>query len=141
MRNVGVVALVAAGWALATSPIAADDLSGANSILCTAVQATRGLDSGDCVVDLPWNMNIPQFIEVDLTARKLSTTKASGENRSTKIDQLRREDGMIVIQGFERGRAFSFVINEETGVLSAAVAAQGKAVAVFGACTPMKSPH
>ncbi len=101
------------------------------------MQATRCLESGDCVVDLPWNLKIPQFIEVDLSARKLSTTKASGENRSTKIDQLRREDGMIVLQGFERGRAFSFVINEETGVLSAAVAAQGKAVAVFGACTPM----
>jgi hypothetical protein len=44
---------------------------------------------------------------------------------------------MIVIQGFEKGRAFSFVITEESGSLSAAVAAEGKAVAVFGACTPM----
>lgn len=129
--------LTAAVVALPAAAISADDLTGKNRMLCTAVQATRCLESGDCVVDLPWNLKIPQFIEVDLSARKLSTTKASGENRSTKIDQLRREDGMIVLQGFERGRAFSFVINEETGVLSAAVAAQGKAVAVFGACTPM----
>ena len=116
---------------------AADDLTGANRILCTAVQATRCVDSGDCEIDLPWNLNIPQFIEVDLTAKKLSTTKASGENRSTPITQLLRQDGVIVIQGFEKGRAFSFVITQETGDLSAAVAAQGKAVAVFGACTPM----
>ena len=115
---------------------AADDLTGANRILCTAVQATRCVDSGDCEIDLPWNMNIPQFIEVDLTAKKLSTTKASGENRSTPITQLLRQDGVIVIQGFEKGRAFSFVITQETGDLSAAVAAQGKAVADFRACTP-----
>jgi len=119
----------------------ADDLTGSNRILCTAVQATRCMESGDCEIDLPWNMNIPQFIEVDLAAKKLSTTKASGENRSTPIGQLLRQDGMIVIQGFEKGRAFSFVINEETGALSAAVAASGKAVAVFGACTPMPASH
>jgi hypothetical protein len=129
--------LISLALVLPAAAVSADDLTGKNRMLCTAVQATRCLDSGDCVVDLPWNLNIPQFIEVDLAARKLSTTKASGENRSTKIDQLRREEGMIVLQGFERGRAFSFVINEESGVLSAAVAAQGKAVAVFGACTPM----
>jgi hypothetical protein len=116
---------------------AADDLTGANRILCTAVQATRCVETGDCEIDLPWNLHIPQFIEVDLAAKKLSTTKASGENRSTPIDQLRRQDGVIVIQGFEKGRAFSFVITEETGALSVAVAATGKAVAVFGACTPM----
>ena len=119
------------------SLVAADDLTGVNRILCTAVQATRCVESGDCEIDLPWNMNIPQFIEVDLAAKKLSTTKASGENRSTPIAQLLRQEGMIVIQGFEKGRAFSFVITEETGALSVAVAATGKAVAVFGACTPM----
>jgi hypothetical protein len=132
MRAVLVLTILAS-----PSLAAADDLTGANRILCTAVQATRCVDSGDCEIDLPWNMNIPQFIEVDLTAKKLSTTKASGENRSTPIGQLLRQDGMIVIQGFEKGRAFSFVITQETGDLSAAVAASGKAVAVFGACTPM----
>jgi len=136
-RSVGVMLAIcllgAPGWVLA------DNLTGANRILCTAVQATRCVDSGDCEIDLPWNLNVPQFIEVDLTAKKLSTTKASGENRSTPIDQLRRQDGMIVIQGFEKGRAFSFVIDQETGALPVAVASQGRAVAVFGACTPMPS--
>lgn len=125
--------VVAPGW------VRADALAGANRILCTAVQATRCVDSGDCEVDLPWNLNVPQFIEVDLTAKKLSTTKASGQNRTTPIEQLRRQDGMIVIQGFEKGRAFSFVIEQETGTLTAVVASQGRAVAVFGACTPMPS--
>jgi hypothetical protein len=39
----------------------------------------------------------------------------------------------------ENGRAFSLVINESTGMLSAAVARDGKSVGVFGACTPMPS--
>jgi hypothetical protein len=132
------VLFVSAAMVLAAASAArADDLAGADQLLCTAVQATNCTNDGDCTQDLPWNLNIPQFIQVDLKTRKLSTTKASGENRTTPIEYLKRENGLIVLQGFERGRAFSFVIAEATGMLSAAVAAEGRAVVVFGACTTL----
>ena len=121
------------------SALRADDLTGATRILCTCVQATRCLEGGDCVIDLPWNLNIPQFIEIDLVSKRLGTTPASGENRATVADTLRREKGKIVLQGLENGRAFSLFIDEASGMLSAAVAADGQAVAVFGACTPVPS--
>jgi hypothetical protein len=69
----------------------------------------------------------------------MATTKASGEDRSTPIRTLERENGLIYIQGIEGGRAFSFVISESTGLLSVAVARDGKAVSVFGACTPLSA--
>jgi hypothetical protein len=138
MRRLIVLAAVL-GLAVSASAVRADDLTGSDRILCTAVQVTACKDSGECVVDLPWNLNVPQFIEVDLKAKRLSTTEASGENRATPIDTLRRDNGAIVLQGFEKGRAFSIVIIQETGAMSAAVAAEGKAVGVFGACTPITS--
>jgi len=52
---------------------------------------------------------------------------------------LERDGGLIFIQGVEMGRAFSFVISESTGMLSVAVARDGKNVSVFGACTPINS--
>ena len=134
-------ALALAGCALAATPVAADDLTGATKLLCTAVQATGCRMDGDCEIDLPWNLNVPQFIEVDLAGRRLSTTKASGENRATPIEHLKREKGTIVLQGYEGGRAFSFVIVEQTGMTSVAVAAEDRAVVVFGACTPMPGPR
>ena len=94
---------------------------------------------GECAGGPSWILNIPQFIEVDLNERTLSTTAASGELRSTRIKNLEREDGVIVVQGFEQGRAFSFLITEETGMASIAVARDGLGVVVFGACTPMPS--
>src|SRR5262245_5978284 len=115
----------------------ADDLSNQQLILCTAVTAMHCHDDGDCVVDVPWNLNIPQFLQVNLEKKMLSTTKASGENRSTPIRNLVREKGNIYLQGIEGGRAFSFVINEESGLLSVGVAADGRVVSVFGACTPI----
>jgi len=115
----------------------ADDLTGSTRFLCASVRATACLEGGDCESDLPWNLNVPEFIEVDLDAKKLSTTGASGENRSTTIAHLTRDNGLIVMQGFEMGRAFSFVITEQTGRLAVAVATEARTVAVFGACTPV----
>ena len=115
----------------------ADDLTGTDRFLCTPIQATLCVEDGECAVELPWNENIPQFIEADLEAKRLSTTEASGENRTTPIEHLRREDGNIVFHGFEMGRAFSWVIDEATGRVTAAIATDGISVAIFGACTPI----
>jgi len=118
------------------TPARADDLGGADRLLCAAIQATVCVEDGECEIDLPWNVNIPQFIDVDLERRQLRTTRASGENRSTPIEHLSRIDGTIVFHGYEMGRAFSWVISEPTGHLTVALAADGVAVSVFGACTP-----
>jgi hypothetical protein len=117
----------------------ADDVRGQDAILCTAVSAMLCGQDGDCLVEQPWMLNIPQFVEVNLKDKLLSTTKASGENRSTPLRTIQRENGLLILQGAEQGRAFSFVITEETGMLSVAVAREDKTVTVFGACTPMPS--
>jgi len=124
---------------LAVFPAAADDLSGANSLLCSAAQASLCTDDGACESGPPWNLNIPKFIQIDLAAKSLHTTAASGENRATPIKNLERADGMIFLQGAEAGRAFSFVISEATGLATIAVAKDGGGVIIFGACTPVPS--
>ena len=128
---VGLLLVLASGVALA------DDLKGASRIVCSAAQATVCADDGECETDLPWTWNIPQFIEIDLAGKMLATTKASGENRQTPIETMKREEGWIFLQGVENGRAFSFALEEETGLLTVAVARPGLTVSVFGACTPM----
>lgn len=122
---------------LMTVATAADDLTGADSFLCAASQVTICSVDGTCASEPPWKLDIPQFIEVDLEKRILSTTEASGENRSTPIKNLERDEGMIVLQGYENGRAFSFMIAEEDGMASIAVARDGLSVSVFGTCTPL----
>jgi hypothetical protein len=122
---------------LASGPLLADDLKGVNRFLCTAVQASVCFED-DCESGPAWDWNVPQFIQIDLDKKTLSTTPASGENRSTPIRNMERHDGLIVLQGFEKGKAFSFVIAEETGSVTVAVARDGVGVTVFGACTPTR---
>ena len=136
MNRRALLPVLVVGVSLLVTPLLADDVTGSSMLLCSASLATRCFADGDCITGPPWKWDIPMFIEIDLEGQKLSTTAASGENRSTPIRAIVRDDGLIFLQGVEGGRAFSFVITEETGFLSVGVAAEGMAVAAFGACTP-----
>lgn len=87
--------------------------------------------------DSPDGALVPQFVIIDLGAKLLSTTPASGQNRTTPIESLRREKGLVVLQGLENGRAFSFVIAEKTGSASVAIAREDLVLAVSAMCTPV----
>jgi hypothetical protein len=121
---------------LAASPLAlADDLTGASRFLCSAVSVGQ-CDANGCETSTPDDATIPQFVIVDLGAKLLSTTPASGQNRTTPIESLQRESGLIVLQGLQNGRAFSFVIGEKSGAASVAIAREELVLAVSAACTP-----
>ena len=122
---------------LVAAPAFADDLAGANRLICTANSVVVCWDDGTCDNGSAADLNVPQFIEINLAEKILSTTRASGLNRSTPIASVHRDGETIILQGYENGRAFSYVIREKTGVASAAIAAEGRNVAAFGACTPI----
>jgi hypothetical protein len=121
----------------AAMPVAADDLTGADRFLCAPGEVTVCAMDGECTSGPPWEFNVPDFIEVDLEAGLLKTTEASEENRQTPITRIIREDGLIVLQGLEMGRAFSFNIEEATGTMTAVAARNGLFVGSFGVCTPL----
>ncbi len=122
---------------LVASPVAvADDLTGVSRVLCSVVTVGR-CDVDGCTDDTPGGAVILQFVVVDLGAKLLSTTPASGENRSTPIESVRREGGLIVLQGLQNGRAFSFVIAGKSGNASVAIAREELVLAVSAAWTPL----
>ena len=124
------------GLVVAATPAIADDVSGADRLICSSVQATVCGSDGDCEIGPPWNWNVPNFIVIDFKKGELSTTPASGERRVTPFKNHESAEGVTYLQGVEGGRAFSFVINQATGQVSIAVAREGITVSVFGACTP-----
>jgi hypothetical protein len=121
---------------LAAAPALGDDLTGSSTFLCNIGQATACIEQSECFSFAPQDFDIPNFIEVNLDKKILSTTKASGLNRTTPIKNLERADGQIILQGVQNRRAFSILIHESTGLLTAAVARDGVGVSIFGACTP-----
>ena len=118
-------------------PAMADDVTYADQILCTLISATECLPDQPCESTSLIDSNVPRFIEIDLDKKEMRTTKASGLNRSTKIKNFQTDAGLLILQGYENGRAFSFLITEKTGMASIAVAREDLGVSIFGACTPL----
>ena len=124
----------AVGW-LVLAPAMADDVSGSERLLCSSSQAMICFETGECFQAQPWELDVPQFVLVDLKAKSISTTGSGEEKRSTPVTSVAREEGTVFLQGIERRRAFSIVIEESLGTFNAAVARDGVTVSVFGACT------
>ena len=133
MKRLVIPLLAVAGIAPAAL---ADSLVGEDRLLCSAVEIAICDEEGICETSQPWELSVPQFIIFDLKKKVLSTTKASGEDRTSPIISLSRENGQIVVQGVESERAYSAVLNEEDGHITIALAIDGFAISAFGACTP-----
>ena len=125
---------VLAGLLLAGAA-SADPLTGVDRFVCATSQVQICLEGDTCYSASPWELDVPEFVVIDLDKKTISTTESSGEKRSTSFNNVTNDDGTIFLQGMEGGRAFSFVIDEATGYISVAVARDGFVVSVFGACT------
>jgi hypothetical protein len=123
---------------LASSVALADKLEGADRLLCAPSEIKICVEDADCYPAHASELGVPDFIIVDLKNKKLQTTKASDQTRSTGFSTMSRNAGKIYLQGIENGRAFSFVIDEATGRMTVAVSRDGVAVSAFGACTNAK---
>ena len=126
--------MVLAGLLLAGTAYA-DPLTGVDKFVCAASQVQICVEADTCYSASPWELDVPEFVVIDLKKNTISTTKSSGDNRSTAFNKATRDEGKIYLQGVEGGRAFSFVIDEATGFISVAVARDGFVVSIFGSCT------
>ena len=122
---------------LVTTPVFADDVTGADHLLCTTVRATECFADGVCYPGNPEEWSSPRFVKVDFKEKVLRTTEASGEDRSTPMKHIEREGDRIFIQGVQNSRAFSIVVDQDSGTASTAIALEGHVLALFGFCTPI----
>lgn len=126
--------------ALFASPeLLADALTGSSSLLCHGLAAARcELGTGACSTKTPWQLNLPDFLKIDLDAKRAETTAASGHQRQTPIRTVERANGLIVLQGAEGERAFSWVITEASGEGTMTMSSPAAGLTVFTVCTPIE---
>jgi len=115
--------------------VQADNLEGVNEMVCAPAQLQICIENDTCYSASPAELGVPDFVIIDTKKKTISTTKSSGENRSSPFTSVLKSDGLIYLQGIEGERAFSFVIDEASGRMTVAVARDGISVIAFGACT------
>jgi len=124
------------GCALVISgPAIAENIEGADEIICASGDTKLCLETGECYEAAPYQLSVPDFVIVDIKKKTLKTTKANPDDRVTDVSLVESEDGTLVLQGIENQRAFSIIIDELTGRMTASITRDGLTVAVFGACT------
>jgi hypothetical protein len=105
-------------------------------LLCAPIEIAECDVGGKCYSGSAEDVNLPQFIKVNLKEKMLSGVGASAD-RTTPIDVMQRENGRVVLHGGQNGRSWTAVISEQTGKLSATITEEGTGFVIFGACTPL----
>lgn len=139
MRYLAVAWIVTLATTLLVLPAAADDVTGEVEILCSTLRVKECFADGGCTEGPPETWNIPRFTQINLDDRTLTTTQGSGESRTTPIEYFEREGQQIALEGAEDGKAFSILLEADTGFASIAIALQGSVLAGFADCTPLDS--
>jgi len=110
------------------------DYDGSKTLLCTPTDALTCAGAGECERVTTEELEIPQYIKVDFGKKLLSGKLESGDERKTPVRHVKAGEGSTLLQGGEYGRGWSFVIQHDTGEMSAAIAGDEGAVVLLGAC-------
>jgi hypothetical protein len=134
MKILGPVAMVLAAAGLCLAPIpagAAGKYDGSAPLLCVPTGVTECGAEGECKRGTAESVNLPQFMRVDV---KAMTIRSEEQKRESPIRTVDHMDGKLILQGTQGQRGWTLLIAEDTGQLSATVAADGEGFVVFGAC-------
>jgi hypothetical protein len=126
------VNLLAAALCFTVVPAVAADFDGTKPLVCSAIEANDCALGIGCLKGLAEDVNVPQFIRLDFSARTISA-----RGRTTKLQNHSRANGLLTIQGVENDRAFSITVSESSGKLVGAIAGDEEGFMIFGACTPL----
>ena len=119
----------------------AAEFDGSVPLLCSLAKAFECYEDGGCIpVSVP-GLNLPRFLKIDVTQKKVTTVKEGG--RTTVIQNVSEIDGKLFLQGAEEaienvrdGIGWTVAIMEDTGNMVLTGSADDVAFSVFGACTP-----
>jgi hypothetical protein len=114
---------------------AAGDFDGSKKLICAPSDVFECGPAVECQRATPELVNIPRFIQIDVKKKQLSGSLGTGEKVTTSIQNVATKDGKLTLQGAENARAWSLVIDQETGHMSASVSDNIEGFLLFGGCT------
>jgi hypothetical protein len=115
--------------------LAADDLTGSESFICTGWHAAVCNTEGVCDNTEAWRLNMPDFLRLDLRNKELFTPEGSDEPRASPIESIAREDNKIYLSGRQGTRGWSWIVNESSGEGTLALVTENSSVTIFTVCT------
>ena len=124
-------------------PAAAEDFDGSKELVCACMRVIECGPDGNCVEVSAEEVGIPDFLRINFVKKTISAPKWGKNQNPSKIENLERIDGKLILQGAEDGIrdvrdgvGWSMAISEETGKMVLTGSGDQFGLVVFGACTP-----
>lgn len=121
------------GCSFAAGSADAVGFDGSKDFLCAPTDVAECDAAARCERVSPSEVDLPAFVRISVSKKQLSNIEPP--ERTTRIENVRSADGLTIMQGAENGRAWSLVVDQQTGKLSGSIADGAGAFVVFGACT------
>ncbi len=113
------------------------ELDTSSPLLCSVINVAEfTLDEG-CFEGTADSFDLPQFVMIDFQNNTISEVGENTKKRKSTINNLKRIDTKLIMQGIENGRSWSVIIEEKTGKMSATASDEGVGFVVLGACTAL----
>jgi len=121
----------------------AASIDGSQNLLCSPQLVIECGPDGKCEQAMPASVNLPNFFQIDFSAKELSAITESENKRTSKIKSMELLDGKLFLQGADDGMegvrdglAWSISIAQDTGRMVFSASGENEAFVIYGACTP-----
>ncbi len=129
------MSIVAGICLLSSARVWAGDFDGSKPLICAVIQVIACPRNEEIEKGTAESIDLPQFFFIDFEKKVVTGKGPAGDVRETKIESMRHDNGTLILQGVQLGKAWSAVINEETGKTTITGATDDAAFVVFAACT------
>jgi hypothetical protein len=113
---------------------AAADFDGSRPFLCATVDVASCAPGQGCTRESAQTVNAPPFFTVDVAKKLVSETGTGSGGRSSKIDHVEHQSGLLLLSGTDGAQRWTASVGETNGKLSYAVIGDRMSVVAFGSC-------
>jgi hypothetical protein len=102
------------------------------ALLCAPTIVLECRPDGTCPSTTPADADVPSFVKVDAERKEITTLDGKRTSPIKRVDHL---SDRLVLQGGEEENAWTVVVSEATGDMSATASGADHTFVIFGACT------
>jgi hypothetical protein len=142
MKNLNICCLIVLLFGMMSIPALAGEFDGSKTLICSISEVVECGPDGKCQQPTAGEIGLPDFIKIDFAGKTISAAQASTDKRTTPIENMKKIDGKVVIQGAQDGIedvrdgvGWSLAIMEESGKMVLTAAGDEVGFVLFGACT------
>ena len=116
-------------------PAGAAGLDLSQPLICAPREFVSCAIGGDCQAETAETVDAPVFLKISVGDKAISGIRKDGVLRDGVIENLKKTDTQVVLQGVEGTLGWSLTIATGTGLMTLAATGENVGFVGFGVCT------